>query len=34
MNKKQKGITNKFLKTLEEYFNTEIELRYKRPLDR
>lgn len=34
MNKKQNNLKSKLLKTLEDYFNTEIELRYKQHLDR
>lgn len=32
MNKKQTSFKNKLLKTLEDYFNTEIEIRYKKSL--
>lgn len=34
MNKKQKTVKSSLLKTLEDYFNTEIELRYKKHIER
>lgn len=34
MNRKQKTLKSKLLKTLEDYFNTEIELRYNQHLER